>query len=522
VTVARLLDGAAVLTATGLGLTLVFWTGRREHWPWRPEHFFLLLLGLVAVRVWLAPRPLPAVRPRRAVLVGVAAYALVFSFITVTRHLTFATHALDLGYYVQLVWNLARGAGPYVSLPEMHAWGDHLSPIMYLFVPAYWLIPGPVVLLVAQSVALALGGVAVFGLARARLGDERPAAAFALLYLANPSLHGINVRDFHAAALAIPLLLAAFWAVEAGRPRLALLPAALTLLCREDAALPVMGLGAWMAVRHRLRLTGTLIAVAALVVLAVDVRWIIPAYRGESYSHLARYTHLGGSLPEIILNAILHPLRPLATLLTVDRAVYIAAMLAPLAFLPLLGGWDLLGVLPALAQNLLGQDPVLYGFRTQYQSFVLPFLILAAIGGYARLAKRRAGTWPVAVLVVAMVASLALASRSVNNLAIARFWPVPEARAAYQVLARVPPAAAVSAQDPYVPHLSLRPHVFVFPVGIEKSDYVLVNLDSYPWRNLPGVTLTRDGSSVTIAVGGVERRYAVAAQGGPHLLLRRL
>jgi hypothetical protein len=90
------------------------------------------------------------------------------------------------------------------------------------------------------------------------------------------------------------------------------------------------------------------------------------------------------------------------------------------------------------------------------------------------------------------------------------------------VLARVPPAAAVSAQDPYVPHLSLRTLVFVFPVGIEKSDYVLVNLDSYPWRRLPGVTLRRDGDRVTIATGGVEWRYAVAAQGGPHLLLRRL
>ena len=137
----------------------------------------------------------------------------------------------------------------------------------------------------AQSVALALGGFAVFGLARARLGDESPAAAFALLYLVNPSLHGINVRDFHAAALAIPLLLAAFWAVEAGRePWLALAPAALTLLCREDAALPVMGLGAWMIAAHRRRLAGVVTAVAALALLAVDVRWIIPAYRGEPCS----------------------------------------------------------------------------------------------------------------------------------------------------------------------------------------------------------------------------------------------
>ena len=519
---ARLLDATAALAAAGLGLALCFWSGRREHGLWRPEHLFLALLGLFALRLLLFPRPVPAWRPRRVVVVGVTAYAVVFSFITLTRHLTFATHALDLGYYVQLVWNLARGAGPYVSLPEMHAWGDHLSPIMYLFVPAFWVAPGPVVLLVAQSVALALGAVAVFGLARARLGDERPAAAFAVLYLVNPSLHGINVRDFHAAALAIPLLLAAMWAVEAGRPWLALVPAALTLLCREDATLPVIGLGAWMAVAHRRWLTGAFAAAAALGLLIVDVRWVIPAFRGQPYSHLGRYAYLGGSLPEIVTGALLHPLRTLRALLTAGRAIYLVAMLAPLAFLPLLGGWDLVGVLPALVQNLLSTDPVLYGFRAQYQSFVLPFLVLAAVGGYARLERRRPGHWPVAVVVVAMVASLVLASRSVNHLAVARFWPTPDQRAAYRVLARVPAAAAVSAQDPYVAHLSLRRLVFVFPVGIEKSDYVLINLDTYPWRNLPGVTLTRDGTTVTIGAGQTERRYAVAAQAGPHLLLRKL
>lgn len=518
----RLLDAAATLAAAGLGLALLLWSGRREHWLWRPEHLFLLVLGLLALRVLVVPRPVPAWPPRRVVAVGVAAYAIVFSLVTVTRHFTFATHALDLGYYVQLVWNLARGTGPYVSLPEMHAWGDHLSPIMYLFVPAFWIAPGPVVLLVAQSVALALGAIAVFGLARARLGDERPAAAFALLYLVNPSLHGINVRDFHAAALAIPLLLAAFWAVERGRPWLALLPAALTLLCREDAALPVIGLGAWMALARRRWAAGAVTAAAALALLATDVRWIIPAYRGEPYAHLGRYAYLGGSLPEIVASAVGHPLRTLGTLLTGGRALYLAALLAPLAFLPLLGGWDLLGVLPAFAQNLLSADPVLYNFRAQYQAFVLPFLILAAVGGYARLERRRPGHWPVAVLVVAMVASFALASRTVNNLAVARFWPAPEQRAAYRVLAKVPAGAAVSAQDPYVPHLSLRPLVFVFPVGIEKSDYVLVNLDTYPWRNLPDVTLVRDGGAVTIVAGPTVRRYAVAAQAGPHLLLRRL
>lgn len=101
--------------------------------------------------------------------------------------------------------------------------------------------------------------------------------------------------------------------------------------------------------------------------------------------------------------------------------MYLAALLAPLGFLVLVGAWDLVGALPALAQNLLSRDPIVYNHRTQYQAFVLPFLILAAISGYSRLAARRGG-----------------------QLAVARWWPRAEQQAAYTVLAQLPPAASIA------------------------------------------------------------------------------
>src|SRR5262249_23524079 len=156
--------------------------------------------------------------------------------------------------------------------------------------------------------------------------------------------------------------------------------------------------------------------------------------------HLARYAEFGRSLGEILTGLLLHPGRVLATALSAGRLVYLAAMLAPLAFLPILSPVDLLGALPALAQNLLGSDPILWNHRTQDQAFVLPFLIAAAIGGYERLA-RRWPAWRTAALVVAMLASLALAARTANDLAVERWWPAPDQRAAYDVLARVPPGA---------------------------------------------------------------------------------
>ena len=163
---ARLLDATALALALALLSALV-------HWWARPEILFLLLLGAVSLRLVVAPIVVPAFDPRRVLLIGVVAYVLAFSFVTVSRHLTFLTHALDLGYYVQLTWNLAGGRGPRVSLPEMHAWGDHLSPIVYLFVPAFWLMPSATVLLVGQSVLLALGALPVFGIARHRFRDGR-------------------------------------------------------------------------------------------------------------------------------------------------------------------------------------------------------------------------------------------------------------------------------------------------------------------------------------------------------------
>src|SRR6185369_13500443 len=153
----------------------------------------------------------------------------------------------------------------------------------------------------------------------------------------------------------------------------------------------------------------------------------------------------------------------------------LTALLASLGFLPLLGGWDSVGALPALAQNLLSSDPILYNHRTQYQAFVLPFLILAAVAGYSRLAARRGGRWPVAILVVAFTASLVLASSLANELAVARWWPSAEQRAAYQVLAQVPPGASIAAQDRYVAHLSERRLATHFPTAVERTDYVLVN-----------------------------------------------
>ena len=359
----------------------------------RADEFVIALAVVVALRALAAPLRLPAVSPASVAILGAVVYALVMGFIVVTRHLALRTHALDLGYYAQVVWSIATGRGAYVTFPPMHAWGDHFSPVLYLMVPLGRVAPGAIGLLVVQTLVLAAGGLAVFGYAARRLGAVPAAGGLALLFLVNPSLHGINIRDIHPQAFAITLIIAAALAFDAGRYAWCAVALALTLACREDATIVVVGFGIWLAVaRGRWRL-GAVIAVGSVLLLAFDLKYVLPLFRGESYPHLHRYAYLGSSLGEVLLNIVVRPWRWIPVVLTGGNLVYLLVMLVSLGFLPLLAPRVLLAAVPALAMNVLGIDPVLVNFRAQYQSFVLPFLMLGAIDGYARIRDWRRAAW---------------------------------------------------------------------------------------------------------------------------------
>lgn len=482
---ARVLDVVAVvLAAAFLVILAVGRVGVGQLVLTRPEDLLIAIVVIVALRLILAPVSPPTPRPERAVAVAILVYLLLIGFIVVTRHRALRTHALDLGQYLQVIWNLAGGRGPagtltptYMVEEVMNAWGDHLSPVFYLLAPTQWIAPGAVSVLLAQTAILAAGALAVFAYARRRVGDG-PAAAFAILYLLNPSLHGINIRDIHPAAFAIPLLLAAAAAFDGRRYAWCAVALVATLACREDAAVAVVGFGIWLALARGHWRVGAALAAVAVLVLAADIVWVMPHFRHGPYNHLNRYQHLGGSLPEILVSIVLRPWRWIAVVLAPAKLVYLFLLLAPLAFLPLLAPRTLAAALPGLAMNLLSLDPKLFNWRAQYQAFILPFLILAAVEGWARLRARQPAVaaprgLPATVVTAAFLLSVALTSRTVNDLGV-RFWRLEAPhRAAYALMAKIPPDAPVSANERLVPHLATRREIYVFPRGATRATYVV-------------------------------------------------
>jgi uncharacterized membrane protein len=167
-------------------------------------------------------------------------------------------------------------------------------------------------------------------------------------------------------------------------------------------------------------------------------------------------------------------------------------MLAPLAFLPLLAPRMLAAVVPGIAMNLLSVDHKLINYQAQYQAFVLPFLMLAAVEGYARLreiiGERRffgrhgaaSAHGAASVLGAAVILATILTSRIVNDLGV-NFWRLgPVHHAAYAMMARIPRDAPVAAYERLVPHLATRRDVWVPPRGLTEAHYVLVRTVEAP------------------------------------------
>ncbi len=396
-------------------------------------------------------------------------------------HGRFLTHALDLGYFDQIVWSTANGH--WFANTLKYPWnfmGDHLSPILLCVAPVYWLWPNVKALLAVQTLALALAGLPIYWLAR-RVNKWLAPVVLTCFYL-NPSLHLINLRDFHEIALATPLIALAVYALV--RRRYPLLTASLffALLCKEDVAILTLAFGIYLLFDSRSRAWGLGVSLFSVAWLLLALQVIIPAFREErEYGSIgARYGYLGATPREALKTLITRPGVPLVHLFRKDVGAAFLRQLLPTGFVALLG-WPLFALsLPVFLYLQLSDEPSLYTLQEWHVAPLLPLLYAAAIQGLGYL-KSRARWCAVALLVIGSV--WAFVQYSPLPVAWTVQGTLPERGVRIQaILDRIAPDAVVSAQSDIVPHVSQRVEVYVFPSVIAAADDIILDRqgNTYP------------------------------------------
>ncbi len=410
-----------------------------------------------------------AVATDAAALCLVAAAALAYGSVNHYRLAHFYALEWDLAIFEQGLSRLSGLEVPFVTVRGMNLFGEHASFVHLLLAPLDALLGpalGPHLLLLVQTVALALSGVLLFGVARRHL-PAREARLVLAAYLLSPALQYTWLEYYEPLALAVPCLVGAFAAVREERSRAALLWSGLALLTMENIALTVALLGAFAALRGQRRL-GALLVVGSglyvLVVMGVVFPWLHPG--GYVYGYRL-YGDFAADLP----GALAHLARPdhlLERLATRANAAYLIGLLLPAGFLPLLAPGILL-LAAQLPLNLVSSWPYAHEIRYHYVAPVVPFVYLAAV---AALARRPAGGHGRRIGLGALVAGTLA-----GQLLFASPWLLPRGAGWWRGLARdaaeraevgallsvIPAEASVSAQYRFLPHLARRARLFMFP-----------------------------------------------------------
>jgi uncharacterized membrane protein len=413
--------------------------------------------------------------PRALLWIAIAAYATGFAALSILRHRAFATGRFDLGNMVQAVWSTAHGHPLQITGlrgDQISRLGAHFDPILAAFTPLWLAWPSPDMLLAAQAVAVALGALPVFWLARKHLHSERAGLGFALAYLVYPPTQWLTLNEFHPVALACPLLLFAIWYLDEGR----LLPfaacAIVAATTKEEIALVVAGLGIWYALTHGRRVTGAAVAAAGVAVALIAIEVVIPHFnRAGTSSFFTRYSEVGSTPGGIVHTALTDPAKIVTTAVTGRGLGYLARLMLPLGLLVVFAPLALIAALPELTVNLLSAATTQTSIRFHYTAGLIPVLLAAAVFGAARLKRDRPGL-PVATAALGLCLA---SSYLLGPLPVWRYFPggqqhqaqaaavTEHDRVAARALRLIPHGAVVSATNSLGAHLSARRRVLSFP-----------------------------------------------------------
>jgi len=421
--------------------------------------------------------------------------------LSIARHTTFNSTAVDLANYEQPLWNTIHGRWfeGSVSARDGNLLGDHTSFGLLLYAPFYALWPDTRTLLVLQTLVLASGAVPVFLLAQRRLRDERLAALFALLYLAFPSLGFMNRFDFHPEVMTLPLLLAAVYFIDTDDVGGAAACFAVTVLHKEYMGAIVAGYGAYILFAAQPSWAMKRLAWAALTLgplwSAIMVFAVLPYFGGGAPPGVTeRYLWFVG------LNT---PDREKTLFLLYVKFVFVPEMLAIMGFLPLLAVRRLLPALIPLGLGLVSSAPAQTTLFFHYMADFMPALFGAAIFGVESvMMKRIAELGEAAALRVGFLLSgsallITLAYWALRNPFTYEVPPVyypvvgPQARAnaaeIKMALTMIGPESCVVASNHLAAQLSQRRQLYVLePLGYEQNpppdcDWVLADLYEKRW-----------------------------------------
>lgn len=316
----------------------------------------LLVLGVLtvyALRGWDRTSEAHGVSPEKAGIygwltaLGALAFFGIVSAWTVCRIYSFSTPTFDFGIFAQMFHSMKTTGLPITTVerdgPLSH-FAVHVSPIYYLLLPFYALVPIPATLQVLQAVVLASAVIPLWKIGKHHGLSPLPRMLSCFILLFYPAYAGGTSYDIHENAFLTPLILWLLYGMDRRNGWITGLSALLTLMVKEDAAVYVAVIALYLLLRAVLRGKKRWDLIAGALLLAGSLLWFgaVTAYLSGSGDGVMTYRYDNfiyddsSSLVTVIKAVLLCPMKAVFECVDPEKLEFIALTLLPLAGLPLI------------------------------------------------------------------------------------------------------------------------------------------------------------------------------------------
>ncbi len=421
-------------------------------------------------------------------IIAIFIFVTFFSIFLAQSHNIFNTYAWDTGIFDQVLWSTLHGRPFYYTLEPF--WSQynnflatHFSPILVLVLPFYALYPKPETLFVLHSAIIALGAIAVYKLSQLVLKNDKYALIFSMLYLLNPLVVGQAFSSFHLEGFFMTSMMFTIYFFIKMDWWKYFFCLALTLMTIEYAAIPVLFFGVAMLLKIDRRGSSRRNAkfLIPLITVILSVLYFVLAQNMQLALGLIKvsihqeWRILGAdNIVEVPLKIIENPIAALNALSydSFYKILYLLIIFVPVLFLPLLKPVYLLPISPWFIIALFSNYPAYYFAFTPYPAFIAPFIFLATVYGFRKIAKSknaRVANLKKLVSIAMLVTTITflfVATPSIESMSYLSRVDSQHVIKLHEILGLVPSNSSILAQDNIFPHVSGRFDAYTIPSPI--------------------------------------------------------
>ncbi len=460
----------------------------------------LLILLLYSLRGWNGGiRSLPQKErngKRGPATVMVVLTVLFFLFLcvwTVSRVYSFSTPTYDFGIFSQMFYSMRKVGRPITTLERdglLSHFAVHVSPIYYLLLPFYVVLPHPATLQVLQALIVTSSVIPLWKLGQLHGFGEWKRVILCAVLLLYPAFSGGVGYDLHENCFLTPLILWIFYGIEKGNAPLTFTAAILTLSVKEDAPVYVAVIALWLLLSTGLYKRERKKYVTALCLLALSLLWFFAAtaylkHSGEGVMS-GRYGNFmeekGGSLWSVICCVLVQPMKVLYEVSDPEKLRYLGLTILPLLGLPLLTRRyeRYILLIPYVLVNLMPDYKYQHEIFYQYSFGSTAFLLYLTVvnGSDIPGARCRTGILSATALLCGIAFSLVIVPKAISY---PKAWVQEREgiRQVRQALAIIPENATVTASTFYTVELSQRQIIYDLGYAsreqLLESEYVVID-----------------------------------------------